>query len=84
MSDDVGAEKDEVVEESCAPCEKGTTNLLIGGGFGAYGTTMVLTIGYACPICMVATPLFLGMGAVQRFKYLKNKSVDNSDEGGGQ
>lgn len=73
MNDDVEIEKGNV-EETCSPCEKGTTNLLIGGGFAVIGGTLVTTVGFVCPVCTIATPLFLGMGAVQRFKYLKNKS----------
>ena len=60
--------------------EKGTINLAIGGGFAAYGTTIALTMGAVCPICAVATPLFLGLGGVQRYKYLKSKA-DKDEEG---
>ena len=65
MNDDMG--------EGDLTCSTGTTNLLIGGGVGAYGTTIALTAGYVCPICVIATPLFLGWGGVQKYKYLKNK-----------
>lgn len=59
----------------------GNKNLLIGTGFGAFGSTLVLTAGYVCPFCMVATPLFLGMGAVQKYKHLTQQEklkTDNS------
>lgn len=54
--------------------EKGHTNLLIGAGFGIYGAVIGMSVGFICPACLIATPLFLGMGGVQRYKYLKNKA----------
>ncbi|PCJ99149.1 MAG: hypothetical protein COA45_06830 [Zetaproteobacteria bacterium] len=73
MSDDAKIEEGDN-DPSGSPYENGTTNLLIGGGIGAYGTTMAVSVGYICPFCLIATPLFLGMGAVQRFRYLRNNS----------
>ncbi len=60
-------------EKYCSPCQNGTKNLLIGAGFGAYGTTIALTAGTVCPVCIIATPLFLGIGAYQKIKHLKRK-----------
>lgn len=44
-------------------CRKGG-QLQIGTGLaiGGYGTTAALTAGYICPVCVVATPLLLGLG----------------------
>jgi chromate transport protein ChrA len=53
--------------------DKGNIALLTGAGIGTYGTTMALTSGFICPVCVVATPLFLGIGGLQRYKHLKNK-----------
>lgn len=63
-------------EKATAPVETGKVNLMIGGGFAAYGATIATTMGYICPFCLVATPLFLGLGGVQRYKYLKSKAEE--------
>lgn len=67
-------------DKADAPVETGKVNLMIGGGFAAYGATIATTMGYICPFCLVATPLFLGLGGVQRYKYLKAKA-DKDEEG---
>ena len=56
----------------------GTGILLLGGGFGAYGTTLALTTGFVCPVCLVVTPLLLGTGAVLKYKHLKSKNITKS------
>ena len=73
MDKELNTKINDGVVQGNPPCSTGTTNLLIGGGVGAYGTTIALTAGYVCPICVIATPLFLGWGGVQKYKYLKNK-----------
>jgi len=75
-SEDLSNKKEKVD----APVETGKVNLMIGGGFAAYGATIATTMGYVCPFCLVATPLFLGLGGVQRYKYLKSKA-DKDGEG---
>lgn len=51
--------------------ENGNTNLLIGGGVAAYGATLATTAGIVCPTCLIAAPLFLGWGAVQKYQIRK-------------
>ena len=78
MSDAVetqGSEEPKDVKDSGST---GNTNLLIGAGFGAYGTTLAVTVGYVCPMCLIITPIFLGMGGVQKYKYLKKKAEEKS------
>lgn len=58
------------------PVSSGKTNLIIGGGIGAYGTTLALTVGYICPVCVVAAPAFLGVGAWQTLKARADKKSD--------
>jgi hypothetical protein len=63
--------------------ETGNTMLLAGGGFAAYGTTMAVTAGFVCSVCVVATPVLLGVGAYQKYKHrqTKNASIpENSQE----
>ncbi len=60
----------------CATGDKGTASLLIGAGFGAYGTTIVAASGVVCPVCVIAAPLFLGLGAVQRISYTKKNKKE--------
>ena len=53
-------------------------SLAVGGGIAAYGTTLATMSGVVCPACIVAAPLFLGLGAFQRLKYEKAKKADQS------
>lgn len=59
--------------------ETGNVMLAAGGGFAAYGTTMALTASYVCPVCVVATPLLLGYGGYQKYKYLQSKKATETD-----
>jgi hypothetical protein len=51
--------------------ETGNMMLVAGGGFAAYGTTMAVAAGTVCPVCVVATPLLLGVGAYQKYRHVK-------------
>ena len=63
-------------EEGCSPCEKGTNNLLLGAGVGAYGTATFVATGAVCPACIVLAPALLGYGAYKRMKFnQKQKAV---------
>jgi len=73
--------KIDIKEKLAAPDETGTTSLLIGGGIGAYGTTLAVTGGIICPTCVVAAPLFLGWGGVQRYRHLQRKKTDAEANG---
>ena len=66
MSDSRETEKTET-------SETGTSTLLMGGGVVTYGTTLALTAGYICPVCVVAAPLLLGYGGYQKYKYHTGK-----------
>ena len=41
--------------------------LVAGTALGAVGTVGALATGAVCPICIVATPLLLGIGLLQKF-----------------
>ncbi len=58
--------------------DTGTTNLAIAGGIGVYGGSLFAASGIVCPACIIAAPLFLGIGAMQRHAFLKKKA--KSDE----
>lgn len=62
-------------KKSPDPFKTGTTQLLVGGGIGAYGVTLATTVGYVCPICVIAAPAFLGWGGVQKYLYHKKNSA---------
>ena len=59
--------------QGCSPCEKGTNNLLLGAGVGAYGTATFLATGAVCPTCIVIAPALLGYGAYKRIKFNQKK-----------
>lgn len=61
--------------------DTGTTNLAIAGGIGVYGGSIFASAGVICPACIVAAPLFLGIGAVQRRAFLKKKAKEEKSDG---
>lgn len=63
--------------ESCSPCEKGTNNLLLGAGVGAYGTATFVATGAVCPACIVLAPALLGYGAYKRIKFNQKKAAQS-------
>lgn len=60
------------------PPVTGTANLAIGGGFAAYGATLGMVTGSICPVCLIATPIFIGLGGVQKCKYLLSQRKDET------
>ncbi len=60
--------------------DTGTTNLAIAGGIGVYGGSIFATSGIICPACIIAAPLFLGIGAMQRRKFLKKQAEKETKE----
>lgn len=77
--DDLKDDKSCDVEEGCSPCDKGTNNLLLGSGVGAYGAAIFVTTGAVCPTCVVLAPALLGYGAYKRYKFSKKKKSIESD-----
>ena len=59
--------------------DNGATNMMIGGGIGAYSAATFLAAGAICPACIIAAPLFLGIGAAQRHTFLKKKSGEHNE-----
>ena len=53
--------------------EKGTSNLLLGSGVGAYGAVTLAATGAICPTCLILTPALLGYGVYQRYKFNKKQ-----------
>lgn len=60
--------------------DTGTTSIVVGGGFGLYGTSLFAATGTICPACLIATPLLLSVGVVQRHFFLKNKTKENEQK----
>ena len=55
--------KETPIDEACASAN----NLLAAGASaGAVGTAGLLITGAACPLCIIATPVLLGVGLVKR------------------
>ena len=55
--------KEKTIDESYA----GANNLLAAGASaGAIGTAGVLMTGAVCPLCIIATPVLLGVGLLKR------------------
>ena len=54
--------------------DTGNTCLVAGFGIGALGVTGAVTAGAVCPLCVIATPALLGIGAFQKLRYSKNKN----------
>jgi hypothetical protein len=52
--------------------------LLTGAGIGVFGSTLAATTGFVCPVCILATPLFLGYGGYQKYKEICNRSKTSS------
>ncbi len=50
--------------------ERGDANTLIAGGLGigAFGLISAAIGGAVCPVCVVAAPALLGVGAYKRWK----------------
>ena len=80
MSDhDLEGEKSCRTEEECTPCEKGTNDLLLGAGVGAYGTATFIATGAVCPACIIIAPALLGFGAYKRMKFNQKRKVLQAD-----
>lgn len=79
MNNDVQEKPKNLIQKIDDGMDTGTTNLAIAGGFGAYGTATFLSAGFLCPACIIAAPLFLGIGAAQRRAFLKKQAkAENS------
>jgi hypothetical protein len=44
------------------------TCLIAGAGIGAFGAASALTAGAVCPLCLIATPALLGLGAYKHYR----------------
>jgi hypothetical protein len=60
--------------------EKGTSTLLLGAGVGTYGTVNFTLAGFVCPACIVLTPVLLGYGAYQRYKFNRLMKDDHAEQ----
>jgi hypothetical protein len=61
MADDERAEKNPKMTDA--------NSLILGGlGIGAFGLISAAIGGAVCPVCVVAAPALLGVGAYQRWK----------------
>lgn len=76
MSDKEPDKKSADNTDGCSPCEKGTTDFLMAGGVGVYGTGYFAVTGAMCPACVVIIPALVGVGAYKRIRYNKKKNPD--------
>lgn len=53
--------------------ETGNAYLIGGACLGAYGVTVATATGLVCPMCLIGTPLLLGYGGWQKYKFMKEK-----------
>ena len=55
--------------------ERRDANGLIGAGLGigAFGAATAAAFGAVCPVCIVATPLLVGAGAVKRMRVARRQ-----------
>ena len=49
------------------------TCLIAGAGVGAFGAASALTVGAVCPLCIVAAPALLGIGAFKHYRRRRAK-----------
>lgn len=61
MADDAGEHEDRKTSDA-------NTMLLGGLGIGAFGLVSAAIGGAVCPVCVVAAPALLGIGAFKRWK----------------
>jgi hypothetical protein len=50
--------------------------LRAGAGIGAIGAFGLVAFGAVCPVCVVAAPVLLGVGAVRRWRGRRQRSPD--------
>ncbi len=72
--------KEQMDDKKKQTTENGNTFLIAGGASAAYGTSMALAASYVCPVCVVAAPALLGLGAYQRYKYNKAHKQPQTNE----
>ncbi len=53
--------------ESDQSSDNGNTWLGLGAGTGAWGGFTWLAAGHFCPVCLIVTPVLLGVGIYQKF-----------------
>lgn len=60
---------DDLADEARAEIRReANEHLAMGGAIGAIGVASAALFGAVCPVCIVATPALLGLGAYKRFK----------------
>lgn len=57
--------------------EKAEANAMLAGGaaIAAIGVAGAVASGAVCPVCVVAAPLLLGIGAVRRIRAARQRST---------
>jgi len=64
--------KEKQIDEDCA----NANNLLAAGASaGAIGTVGMLMTGAVCPLCIIATPLLLGVGLLKRMNAKRKQNM---------
>lgn len=81
MSDPKDPNPAELLRTARGANEQGNHYLTLGASIGAMGLAGA-ALGAVCPLCVVATPAFLGLGAVQKLRGLfLAKRAKNPAEG---
>lgn len=61
--------------------KKDNSNVYLGTGIalGSYVALTTATLGIACPVCVVACPVFLAAGIRGKYRKMKNTEAENKD-----
>lgn len=82
MSDPQEKKPAELLRSARGVNEQGNHYLTLGAAIGAMGLAGA-ALGAVCPLCVVATPAFLGLGAVQKLRGIilakRAKNPDSSE-----
>ena len=75
MTDDEKSQKD--------PGMTDANTLIVGGiGIGAFGIISAAIGGAVCPVCVVAAPALLGVGAYKRWRAAAKRSAADQGSAG--
>ncbi len=71
---------DETPKKKTGGLSNSNTMFFAGAGVGAYGTTLAVTAGYVCPMCVVAAPALIGWGLYERTQEKKAAAGKNGED----
>ncbi|MBD3262065.1 MAG: hypothetical protein GF334_10445 [Candidatus Altiarchaeales archaeon] len=56
--------------------DSGNTELIVGTSLSAYAAASTIVTGAVCPLCVIASPLLLGVGLIKKIK----NQIDNTED----